>query len=298
MSKILLGILLDGAERLEWNTEGRGTSPLHTSHEYAYKISTVRVLDLYTFKIEDISIDNYSEIIGLKELKHAKQEDRFTFIVKKIHDYYSGYSAHAKSLCLSIDFEIAIFKNNKLLDGCEKMINIQFRDRYRLYYHLVDNSFDIIYRNIEVYKGIREIRNNRYPRLVYTVRFCENTLLITKINDYTDKLMDDNIFIERVEQDILIPFGVKRVILNLSFGKRKHSVVFPKSLSELYLLDGSLRDCLIDYKGSSLTLYVPSDIEDLVMGKFKEIDYKAYNIDIKDNIIETLNSVGVLVKTY
>ena len=34
------------------------------------------------------------------------------------------------------------------------------------------------------------------------------------------------------------------------------------------------------------------------MSKFKEMDYKAYNIDIKDSIIETLNSVGVLVKTY
>lgn len=73
MSKILLGIHLDDAERLEWNNEGRGTSPLHTSHEYAYKISTIRVLNLDTFKIEDASINNYSEIIGLKELKHLNQ---------------------------------------------------------------------------------------------------------------------------------------------------------------------------------------------------------------------------------
>ena len=197
MSKILLGIHLDDAKRLEWNTEGRGTSLLHTSHEYAYKISTVRVLDLDTFK-----------------------------------------------------------------------------------------------------KEIEDIRYSKNIRLVYTVRFCKNTLFITKINDYTDKLMDDNVFIERVEQDILIPFGIKRVILNLDFGNGKHNVVFPKSLSELYLFAGSLSDCLINSKDSSLTLYVPSELEDLVMGKFKEIDYKVYNIDIKDSIIETLNSVGVLVKTY
>ena len=68
MSKVLLGIHLDDAEELEWNTEGRGTSSLHTLHEYAYKIFTVRVLDLDTFKIKDISISNYSEIIGLKVL--------------------------------------------------------------------------------------------------------------------------------------------------------------------------------------------------------------------------------------
>jgi len=297
MSKILLGICLDDAERLEWNTEGRGTSPLHISHEYAYKISTVRVLDLATFKIKDISISNYSEIIGLKEL-NTEQEDKFTFIVKKIWDYYFGYRAFGKSLCSGINFQIAIFKNNELVKGCEKIVNIQFRDRYMIHCHLVANAFDISYRNVEVYKEIEDIRYNKSVRLEAIERFCESTSLITKLNNYTDKLMDDNVFIERVEQAILIPFGVKRVILNLSFGDGKHNVVFPKSLNELYLFAGNLSDCFIASKDCSLTLYVPSELEDLVMDKFKEIDYKAYNIDIKDSIIETLNSVGVLVKTY
>lgn len=298
MSKVLLGIHLDDAERLEWSTKDSYTSPLHVVYEYAYKISTVRVLDLDTFKIEDISINNYSEIIGLKELKHTEQEHRFTFVVTKIQDYYSGYSAFGKSLYSSIDFEIAVFKNNELVNGCKETVNIQFRDKYRLYCHLVDNVFGILYRNVEVYKETEDIRYTKNIRLEAIERFCKSTSLITKINDYTDKLMDDNVFIERVEQYILIPFGIKRVILNLDFGKGKHSVVFPKSLNELYLFAGSLSDCLIDSKDSSLTLYVPSELEDLVMNKFKEINYNDCNIDIKDSIIETLNSVGVHVKTY
>jgi len=297
MSKILLGIHLDDAERLEWNTKD-STSPLHVAHEYAYKISTIRVLNLDTLKIEDTSINNYSEIIGLKELKHTESEDRFTFIVRKIQDYYFGYRAFGKFLCSGINFQIAMFKNNELVKGCEKIVNIQFRDKYRLHCHLVANAFGILYRNVEVYKEIEDIRYTKNVRLEAIERFCENTSLITRITDYTDKFMDDNIFIERVEQDILIPFGIKRVILNLDFGKGKHNVVFPKSLSELYLFAGSLSDCFTTSKGSGITLYVPSELEDLVMGKFNEIDYKAYNIDIKDSIIETINSVGVLVKTY
>ena len=297
MSKLFLGIHLDDAERLEWNTKD-STSPLHVSHEYAYKISTVRVLNLDTFKIEDTSINNYSEIIGLKELKHTEPEDRFTFIVRKIQDYYFGYRAFGKSLCSSIDFQIAMFKNNELVKGCEKIVNIQFRDKYRLHCNLVANAFGILYRNVEVYKEIEDIRYTKNIRLEAIERFCENTSLITRINNYTDKFMDDNIFIERVEQDILIPFGIKRVILNLDFGEGKHNVVFPKSLDELYLFAGSLSDCFTASKDSGLTLYVPSELEDLVMNKFKEIDYKDYNIDIKDSIIETLDSVGVYIKNY
>ena len=57
-------------------------------------------------------------------------------------------------------------------------------------------------------------------------------------------------------------------------------------------------DCFTTSKGSGLTLYVPSELEDLVMNKFKEINYSDCNIGIKDSIIETLNSVGVSVKTY
>jgi hypothetical protein len=289
MTRVLIGIVLDDTITLP-SYEDVLIDPKECIMTNYY-LPNFKVLNLDTLMVEDTDVNNCNDIFYKYDTGHKIEYSNFV-IVSEVDN--SNFIVYAISITFDLHDRLAVFKGNNLVSGVKDIIRIYFYyDKFSLTYDLSDGSFDIQYKGIYLHKGMKKEYSD--IELFYQVylSFCDSTSLIEKIQNGVYKILEDTFLIHDINNDIVVPNGIKKLFIFHYLGVGSYYIIIPQSVDEIHINlykddDKFSKDCIF-------TLYVPYKIKDYVLGILKSevrklTDYpllsdeellKSFNIDVR-----------------